>query len=252
MKQKARLRDVSKTGCSKEQELCHLNQFQEAVVENANVWINVLDKEGNIVIWNNAAEKISGYSREEVVRHGRTWERLLYPDEVYCREALEKEAALRENGDATSEIETTIRCKDGHTKTISWNSQNLKDKEGNLIGSIALVRDITEQKKAEEALRRRAIQVQTIGEVGRKVSSILNLDELLSYVVRAIQESFGYYHVDIFLTDREQGYAVFKTSSDPSVEKQWKQRHQRFKLGEEGMTGWVERNELQGIQHRHA
>jgi len=70
----------------------------------------------------------------------------------------------------------------------------------------------SEHKQAEKALEERANQLQIIGEVSRKVSSILNLDELLSYVIKAIQESFGYYHVDIFLIDQDQGYALFKAS----------------------------------------
>jgi len=97
----------------------------------------------------------------------------------------------------------------------------------------------SEHKQAEKALEERANQLQIIGEVSRKVSSILNLDELLSYVIKAIQESFGYYHVDIFLIDQDQGYALFKASSNPTVEKVWKEQKLRFKLGEEGMIGWV-------------
>jgi GAF domain-containing protein len=97
----------------------------------------------------------------------------------------------------------------------------------------------SERKQAQKALVRRASQLQIIGEVSRKVSSILNVDELLSYVIKAIQESFDYYHVDIFLIDQDQGYAVFKTSSNPTVEKVWKEQKLRFKLGEEGMIGWA-------------
>ena len=37
------------------------------VIENADIWLNVLNEKAEVVIWNNAAEKISGYSREEIV-----------------------------------------------------------------------------------------------------------------------------------------------------------------------------------------
>jgi len=219
-----------------------LSRNLETIIDNANVWFNAQDKEGNVLIWNEAAEKISGYSREEVMALGRTWERLLYPDEGYRQEVLKRESALLKGGTDATVMETRIRCKDGQTKTISWRSRSLRDEKGNPVGSFALVLDITEQKQAEEALRRRAIQLQTIGEVSRKVSSILNLDELLSYVVQAIQNSFGYSHVDIFLVDGAQDYVVFKASSIPAFEKIWKEQHRQFKIGEEGMIGWVAQN----------
>ena len=217
-----------------------LGRNLETILDNANVWFNAQDKEGNVLIWNKGAEEISGYSREEVMGLGRTWEQLIYPDEGYRREVLKRESALLEDGADITVMETRIRCKDGQTKTISWWPRNLRDEEGNLVGSFALVLDVTEQQRAEATLRRRAIQLQTIGEVGRRASSILNLDELLSYVVSAIQQNFGYYHVDIFLVD--QGYAVFRTSSNPAAGEMWKQQNLRYKDGQEGLIGWVAQN----------
>ncbi|MCK4472011.1 MAG: GAF domain-containing protein, partial [Anaerolineae bacterium] len=81
--------------------------------------------------------------------------------------------------------------------------------------------------------------MQTVEEVGRRVSSILNPDELFPYVAEAIQQNFGYYHVDIFLVEPATGCAVFKASSDPAAEKVWKEQGLCFKIGEEGMIGWV-------------
>ena len=54
-----------------ESEISELSQFLEGIIDNANVWINVLDQNANVLIWNKAAEDISGYSREEVVGNER-------------------------------------------------------------------------------------------------------------------------------------------------------------------------------------
>lgn len=97
----------------------------------------------------------------------------------------------------------------------------------------------TQTKGAEEALRQRASQLQIIAEVARKATSILDPEALLSYAVKAIQQRFAYYHVDIFLLDHDRSYAVFATSSNPVVKKEWKERNLRFKVGKEGMIGWV-------------
>ena len=90
-----------------------------------------------------------------------------------------------------------------------------------------------------EETRRRAHQLQTVEEVGRRVSAILDLDELFSYVVKAIQQNFDYNHVDILLVEPDTGYVVFRASSDPALEKMWKEQGLRFKIGEEGVVGWV-------------
>jgi len=141
-----------------EMELYKLSQFLESIIDNTNVWLDVLDAQANVVIWNKAAEAISGYSREEVVGHGKVWE-WLYPDEAYRTEVFVKATAIIERGEVDEDDMTTIQCKDGQHKSISWYSRNLMDEKGTPIGSIAIGRDITERKQAEEALRESEAQL---------------------------------------------------------------------------------------------
>jgi len=61
--------------------------------------------------------------------------------------------------------------------------------------------------------RRRAEQLRAINEVGRRISSILSLDELLPYVVRSLQETFNYYNVNIFLLDPGSSSLVLKAGA---------------------------------------
>jgi len=136
-----------------QEEVYRLGQFRESVIENANVWLDVLDEQANVVIWNKAAEEISGYTRGEVVGHGQIWE-WLYPEETYRREIVAKAAAIIEQGEVVEDFETTIRRKDGEQRVISWYSQNLVDEQGKLAGSVALGRDVTKRKQAEEELRK--------------------------------------------------------------------------------------------------
>ncbi|MGB5933424.1 MAG: PAS domain S-box protein [Anaerolineae bacterium] len=144
-----------------EEEIRTLSQFLDSVIDNANVWLNVLDEKANVVIWNRAAEEISGYSREEVVGHDKIWE-WLYPDEEYRNEVFAQAVAIIERGGEERDAETTIQCKDGQTRIISWNSRRLVDEKGNSTGSIAIGRDITERKRAEETLRESEEKYRTI------------------------------------------------------------------------------------------
>lgn len=80
--------------------------------------------------------------------------------------------------------------------------------------------------KANQALEQRALQLQTGAQVGREITSILDIDVLLPRVVETIREAFGYYHVQVFLLDREAGELVLRASSDNrSLE------HQRLDIG---------------------
>ncbi|MGM0441742.1 MAG: MASE3 domain-containing protein, partial [Elusimicrobiota bacterium] len=74
-------RDISDR-VEKERKLKELNEYLKKIFDNANMWINVLDKEEKVVIWNRAAEEISGYSEEEVKGNDKIWE-LLYPEKAY-------------------------------------------------------------------------------------------------------------------------------------------------------------------------
>lgn len=80
-----------------EAEIRKLSRFLEGIIDNANVWLDVLDEKANVLIWNKAAQEISGYARDEVVGHGKIWE-WLYPEENYRRQITAKAAAIIEKG----------------------------------------------------------------------------------------------------------------------------------------------------------
>ena len=162
-----------------EENLRKLNQFRQSVIDNANVWLDVLDQRGNVLIWNKAAERISGYSREETVGHGKIWE-WLYPDEEYRKATTARAVAVIRTGTSIEGFESTIRTKGGEDRIISWNSSSLEDNRGNPAGSFALGRDITERRRAQEALVKTAAslaEAQRIAHVGNWDWNIM-LDEL--------------------------------------------------------------------------
>jgi len=138
-----------------EKEIRELTQYQESIIDNANVWVDVLDKDFNITLWNRAAEVISGYSREEVLGHNKIWG-WLYPDDAYRNEVTEKVAAILEKGKVDEDLDTVIRCKDDQTRTIAWNVRTLLGETGQSDRFIVIGRDITLQRQHEEELIRMA------------------------------------------------------------------------------------------------
>lgn len=123
--------------------------FLESIVKNANVLITVLGPKGEVLLWNTAAEEITGYSRAEAVGSGAIWKRV-YPDPVYRKTVTTKITEIISSRRYFENLETRVTIKTGETRIITWNTREIGSGTKRL--SIAIGRDITEQRKAEEAL----------------------------------------------------------------------------------------------------
>lgn len=122
--------------------------FRESIIENANILIAVLDK-GNVMIWNKAAETITGYLRDEVIGKRDVWKRL-YPDTGYRRTITRQIMDIIGKNRFFENFETTIVTKSGEKKIIAWNTRQIGT--GGAHQDIAIGLDITARKQAEEAL----------------------------------------------------------------------------------------------------
>ncbi len=161
-----------------EEEINKLSQFHENVIDNANVWLSVIDSQSRIIIWNKAAENITGYSRDEVIGHNKIWD-WLQPENGQIN--IKRNSKLNlESGEniLTENFEKTIIRKDGEKKTISWNSRMLYDKMNNPIGNIALGQDITERKKYEDKINKQNEELNDINK---------NLEEIVKERTNQIQ-----------------------------------------------------------------
>src|SRR5215217_4683157 len=115
--------------------------------ENANDVLYVHDLKGAYISVNRAAEKLTGYTREEIV--GRNFSEFVAPDHIqimrenFC-------AKLVEQGDTTYEVD--LVAKDGRRVPVEVSSRAIYD-HGVLIGIQGMARDITERKLAQDALQ---------------------------------------------------------------------------------------------------
>lgn len=132
-----------------ERRLAELNSFDEGIIDNAQILISVFDPKGNIVIWNRAAEDVTGYSRNEVVGKNTVW-KSMYPDPAYRKEITNKITSIIRSQTYFENLETTIVTKKGDQRIIAWNTKEIVSGDGH--HEIAIGRNITEQRKAERAL----------------------------------------------------------------------------------------------------
>ena len=128
-----------------------------AIIESSVDAIVSKTLEGTILSWNRAAERIFGYSADEMV--GTTVYKLI-PPELYDEESTILARIAR--GEQVEHYETTRVRKDGTTITISLTVSPVLDGEGNVVGAASIKRDITEAKRVEQVLRQ-ATKMEAIG-----------------------------------------------------------------------------------------
>ncbi len=172
-----------------EEEIRRLSEFLESIIDNASVWLHVRAMDHRVLVWNTAAENISGYSKEEVVGSDQVWERL-YPEDAYREELTARSKRVIEEQEVLNEYETTIRCKDGSQKTMVWYARGLKDASAAPMGLVSLGWDVTETKKLQAQL----LQAQKMEAVGRLAGGVAHdfnnmLQTILGYSELALDQT---------------------------------------------------------------
>ena len=120
-----------------------------AVVESSDDAIISMTMEGTITSWNRGAERVFGYSPGEALGKSR---RILSPPEGAKEES--DILARIERGESVSHLETVRVRKDGKKIDVSVTISPIKDGRGVIVGASKIARDITEHKRAEQALKR--------------------------------------------------------------------------------------------------
>ncbi|MBI4168515.1 MAG: PAS domain S-box protein [Acidobacteria bacterium] len=139
--------------------------FFENIVQDAGEAVISLDTRGIIRSWNRAAEAIYGYRAEEMV--GQRVDRLVPPDLLQAGE-LEALAENVAKAGFVRDHETRRVRKDGTVIRVRITRSVLRDAEGTVIGSSAIVRDIT----AEKEMAARLIQTEKLVAIGQAAASI--------------------------------------------------------------------------------
>jgi len=120
-----------------------------AIVESSDDAIVSKDLNGIINSWNKGAERILGFTADEVI--GQPVTMLIPPD----RQAEETEILSRiRKGQRIEHFETLRRRKDGTLINVSLTVSPIKNELGEVIGASKIARDITRSKEAQEQLRR--------------------------------------------------------------------------------------------------
>jgi PAS domain S-box-containing protein len=124
------------------------SRLLSSIVESSDDAIVSKDPEGVVLSWNKGAERMYGYSSDEMV--GQLTSRLLPPDHPDEFPEIMEYLNL---GEKIEHLETERVRKDGERIFVSLSVSLIKDSADKIVGASVIARDITERKRAEKALQ---------------------------------------------------------------------------------------------------
>jgi PAS domain S-box-containing protein len=132
---------------------------RSVVTESAEA-IVVTDPDGIVRLWNNGAARVFGYSAADIV--GQSLD-LIIPDKLRERHWMGYRQTMvtgyTRYGDKLLSVPATHR--DGRRLSIEFSVALLRDEADQIVGISAIMREVTERREAEKALRAKLAELET-------------------------------------------------------------------------------------------
>lgn len=251
-------RDVTKQRLA-EETLQKQTEFQKAILNNAGYSIISTDGNGVIQTFNSTAEQMLGYRAEDIINCA-SLTMFHDPEELKIRAKLFSEEVgqplqpdfevlvVKSRHNLLNEHEWQYIRQDGQRLSVLLTITAMRDPKDHIFGFLAIANDITERKEMETELEAyryhlekliidRTYRLELIAELSGQLIAILDLNELLAELVNQLRDSFQFYHVHVYLVDKETGDLVmFEGSGD--VGHLLKAKGHRLRAGQ-GIVGSV-------------
>jgi PAS domain S-box-containing protein len=178
-----------------------------AVVESSHDAIVSKNLDGRIETWNAAAERMFGYSAEEILGSPIT---VLIPEELQAEEWQILERIRR--GERIYHFETVRLTKDGRRVPVSLTVSPVRDSAGTIVGASKIARDISDRDRAERLLRLTQAQLAAhadalvkLNECTARLWSCHTFQEGLEEILSAVLDLLSAQKGNIRLLDDAQG-----------------------------------------------
>src|SRR5215211_264347 len=184
-----------------------------AIVESADDAIISKSLEGVITTWNRGAERMFGYTADEIIGRPVT--------DLFPEDHIDEEPAILARiraGERVEHYETVRRRKDGKLLDISLTVSPIRAPDGRIVGASKVARDITERKATEEALREQTEALAIINKLAPLISAELDLHRMVQAVTDAATEltgaRFGSFFYNV-LDEEGASYTLYTLSGVP-------------------------------------
>lgn len=162
-------------------------RFYRALIDNIYENIIVVDNAGNILYVNPSSERVFGYDADFLI--GKCSLDLLHPEDLPKVAKLFR-SAIKQPG-VTGSVECRYQARDGSWRHVEAMGANFLD-DPNVGGIIITSSDITERKRAEEALKRSEKYFRALIENSSDGITVLHADGAIRYQSPSVGRLFGY------------------------------------------------------------
>ena len=202
-------------------------------IDRSNNPVFITDLDGIIQYTNPAFEHVYGFSPQEAIGHTPS---ILKSGLTSGEEYKAFWSTLLAGETISNEI--TNKARDGRLIPISAAYSPILDESGKMMGFLAVHEDITERKLSEETLKRRNEYLAASAEIGRLVTSTLDLNTIFTRTVSMISERFGFYYAAIYIIEETGFNAVLREATGEAGENLKAQRHSVI-VGSNSIVGKV-------------
>jgi PAS domain S-box-containing protein len=157
-------------------ELAEANHWRAALIENAFDAVIAIDQEKKITVFNRQAEKMLGWTRDEMI--GKTVARL-HTDFARARALFE---VVRQEG-SVADWQVTLKPKEGDPIPARLSATEIRDSRGIAIGQAGFIRDLRQAHLLEDRLR-------ALIEVNQAITETLDPDHVLQLIIESALAAF--------------------------------------------------------------
>jgi PAS domain S-box-containing protein len=169
-----------------------------SIVESSDDVIVSKDLNGVVVSWNPGAERLFGYSAEEMVGKPIT---TIIPDHLKSEESGILERIRR--GERIEHYETLRRCKDGRVVDVSLTVSPMRNEHGTIVGASKIARDVTARKRAEAVMGRRADEQAALYRFTNRLYRAETLKDIYAAALDAIMDAMHCSRASILRCDTD-------------------------------------------------
>ncbi len=228
-----------------EMQLAQERNLLRTLIDNLPDYIYIKDRQSRFLINNIAHLRVLGAQTQEEVIGKSDFD--MFPHELATQYYTDEQKLMETGEILIDRAEPVVDQTTGQQQWVSSTKIPLRDADDNITGFVGLTRDITERRRTEALMRRRDLQLQTVADVARLASEVLDVDSLIQQAVNLLRKQLDLYYAGLFLVDTmtapaefasvpRRQWAVLRAGTGEAGAQMMARRH-RLEVGGSSMIG---------------